>query len=197
MGYSIAALASEREVARHDSQRHKQPRPHACFHRVRTAGVMDRARAPRGCNSFGLGTQTLPTNLAHLSVIGARLALGPFASVEIAQEFIDASLVGSGIGDADTGIVGVCWCWWNAEGCQCYGCRRRQAHHCPLHQFSFSDPPNGRIVVATDTVSHFHAETDSAERKPPGQHSREARAQPRRHRRRTKCPDLTLCRVSE
>ncbi len=40
---------------------------------------------------------------------------------------------------------------------------------------SFSDPPNGRIVVATDTVSHFDAETDSAERKPPGQHSREAK----------------------
>jgi hypothetical protein len=53
----------------------------------------------------------------------------------IAQEFVDASLVGSGIGDADTGIVGVCLCWWNAEGCQCYGCCRRHTQYCPLHQF--------------------------------------------------------------
>jgi hypothetical protein len=53
----------------------------------------------------------------------------------IAQEIVDASLVGSGIGDADTGIVGVCLCWWNAKGCQCYGCCRRHAQYCSLHQF--------------------------------------------------------------
>jgi hypothetical protein len=81
-------------------------------------------------------TQKLPTNLAHLSVNGARpLAIAQVVSVYgvIAQGFVDASLVGSGIGDADTGIVGVCLCWWNAEGCQCYGCCRRHAHYCPLH----------------------------------------------------------------
>jgi hypothetical protein len=79
-------------------------------------------------------SQKLPTNLAHLSVIGARIALNHFASVEIAQEFVDASLVGSGIGDADTGIEGVYLCWWNADGWQCYGCCGRHAHYCPLHQ---------------------------------------------------------------
>jgi hypothetical protein len=81
-------------------------------------------------------TQKLPTNLAHLSVNGARpLAIAQVVSVHgvIAQEFVDASLVGSGTGDADTGIVGVCLCWWNAEGCQCYGCCRRHAHYGPLH----------------------------------------------------------------
>jgi hypothetical protein len=76
-------------------------------------------------------TQKLPTNLAHLSVKGARpLAIAQVVSVYgvMAQGFVAASLVGSGIGDADTGIVGVCLCWWNAEGCQCYGRCRRCAH---------------------------------------------------------------------
>jgi hypothetical protein len=54
--------------------------------------------------------QKLPTNLADLSVIGARLAVLKLASVEIAQEFVDASLVGRGICDAGTGIAGVCLC---------------------------------------------------------------------------------------
>jgi hypothetical protein len=101
---------------------------------------------------FDFRIQKLPTKLAQLSVIGARVALGLFASLD---EVADASLVGSGIGDADTGIVGVCLCWWNAEGCQCYGCCRRHAHYCPLHQFFLFLTPNGRVVVATDTVSHF------------------------------------------
>src|ERR1700761_927498 len=103
-------------------------------------------------------TQKLPTNLAHLSVKGARpLAIAQVVSVHgvMAQGFVAASPVGSGIGDADTGIVGVCLCWWNAEGCQCYGCWRRHAHYCPLHQFFLFCPPNGRVVVATDKVSHF------------------------------------------
>ena len=84
-----------------------------------------------GAQTFG--DQKLPTDLAHLSVTGARIALGEFASVEIAQVFVDASLVGSGVGEADTGIAGVCLCWWNAEGCQCYGCRRH-VQYCPVHQ---------------------------------------------------------------
>jgi hypothetical protein len=46
-------------------------------------------------------------------------------SVHIAQEFVDASLVGSGIGDADAGIA----------GCQCYGCCRRHAQYCLLDHF--------------------------------------------------------------
>ena len=92
------------------------------------------ARPPLGAQTFG-PTQKLPTKLAQLSVIGARIALGRFASLD---EVVDASLVGGGIGDADTGIVGVCLCWWNAEGCQCYGCCRRHAHYCPLHQFFLS-----------------------------------------------------------
>jgi hypothetical protein len=175
MGYSIAALASEREVARHDSQHHKQPQAACVFS----------SRKDRSCNGPGEGRTRLqwlrrgdpevPANLALLSVVGTRLAIAP-VSVQgvIARGFVDASLVGSGIGDADTGIVGVCLCWWNAKGCQCYGCCRRHAHYCPLHQFFLFLTPNGRVVVATDTVSHFQAETDSAERKPPGQHSREA-----------------------
>jgi hypothetical protein len=83
---------------------------------------------------FDFRTQKLPTNLAHLSVIGARIAGAPFVQI---AEVVDASLAGSGIGDADTGIgiLGVCLCWWNAEGCQCYGCCRRHAQYCPLHQF--------------------------------------------------------------
>jgi hypothetical protein len=84
-------------------------------------------------------SQKLPTNLAQLSVKGARplaiAQLPPSARGVIAQESVGASLAGSGIGDADTGIVGVRLCRWNAEGCQCYGCCRRQADYCPLHQF--------------------------------------------------------------
>src|ERR1700756_2149029 len=89
------------------------------------------ARPPLGAQTFG-PTQKLPTKLAQLSVIGARIALGRFASLD---EVVDASLVGIGIGDADTGIVGVCWCWcwcwcwWNAEGCQCYHRCRRHAQY--------------------------------------------------------------------
>jgi hypothetical protein len=82
------------------------------------------ARPPLGAQTFG-PSQKLPTKLAQLSVIGARIALGRFASLD---EVIGASLVGGGIGDADTGIVGVCLCWWDAEGRQCYGCCRRHAH---------------------------------------------------------------------
>jgi len=78
-----------------------------------------------------LSAQKLPTNLAQLSVKGARpLAIAQCVSAHgvNAREFVDASLVDSGIGDADTGIVGVCLCWWNAEGCQCYHRCRRRAH---------------------------------------------------------------------
>src|SRR6202008_3093651 len=67
----------------------------------------------------------------------------------IAQESVDATLAGRGIGDADTGIVGVCLCWWNVEGCQCYGRCRRHAHYCPLHL-----TPCGRRVVATRVVQN-------------------------------------------
>ena len=65
-----------------------------------------------------LGDPDVPTNLALLSVVGARLAIAP-VSVQgvIVRGFVDTGLVGSGIGDADTGIVGVCQCRWNAEGC--------------------------------------------------------------------------------
>src|SRR5271166_5087841 len=77
-----------------------------------------------------LSDPEVPTKLALRSVIGARLAIAHLVSVHgvIAQGFVDASLVGSGIGDADTGIVGVCLCWWNAERCQCYHRCRRRAH---------------------------------------------------------------------
>jgi hypothetical protein len=108
---------------------------------IRLPGSRTGGRQLRGCARldrtplFDFRTQKLPTNLADLSVTGARLALLKFASVDIAQELVDASVVGRGIGDADTGIVGVCLCWRNAEGCHCYGCRRRHAHYCPLHQF--------------------------------------------------------------
>jgi hypothetical protein len=77
--------------------------------------------------------------LAQLSVKGARpfaIAQLPSALVVIAQDSVGASLVGSRIGDADTGIVGVGLCWWNAEGCQRYGYCRRHAHYCHLHQFA-------------------------------------------------------------
>src|ERR1700756_2807160 len=97
--------------------------------------------------SFWFGVST-PPKLAHLSVKGARLAFAlvsaqcaiALVSVQgaIARGFVDASLVGSGIGDADTGIVGVCLCWWNADGRQCYRRCRRHAHYCPLHQFFLS-----------------------------------------------------------
>jgi hypothetical protein len=90
-----------------------------------------------------LSEPEVPTKLAHLSVIRTRLAIAHSECVlgVIGRGLVDASLVGSGIGDADTGIVGVCLCWWNAEGCQCYGCCRRHAHYCPLHlSSSFPDP---------------------------------------------------------
>ena len=83
--------------------------------------------------------------------MGARLALGNCASVDIAQaqEFVDASLAGSAIGDADTGrIVGVCLCWWNAEECQCYGCCRRHTQYCPLHSSSFFPDPVVAVLLS-------------------------------------------------
>ncbi len=52
----------------------------------------------------------LPTNLAYLSVMWARLALAEFASVDLAHVVVDARLVGGGIGDADAGIAGACRC---------------------------------------------------------------------------------------
>ena len=61
----------------------------------------------------------VPTKLAYLSVNGTGLAIAQLGSAHgvIAQESIDASLVGSGIGDAHTGIVvGVCLRWWHAQG---------------------------------------------------------------------------------
>jgi len=63
------------------------------------------------------GRRLVPTKLAHLSVKGAGIAIA-LVSVQdfIAQGVVAASVVASGIGDADTGIVGVCLCWWNAEG---------------------------------------------------------------------------------
>jgi hypothetical protein len=81
------------------------------------------------CWGRRLSDPEVPTNLALRSVQGAGIAIA-LVSVQgvIAQGFVDASLVGSGIGDADTGIVGVCLCWWNAEGCQCYRSCRRHAH---------------------------------------------------------------------
>jgi len=87
------------------------------------------ARLPLGGTDFR--TQKLPTKLAHLSVNGARpLAIAQWVSAHrvTAREFVDASLGGSGNGDADTGIVGVCLCWWNAERCQWYGYCCRHAH---------------------------------------------------------------------
>ena len=72
-----------------------------------------------------LRTHKLPTKLPHLPVIGARVALGHFASFD---EVVNASLVRSGISDADAGIVGVCLCWWKANGCQGYHRCRRRAH---------------------------------------------------------------------
>jgi hypothetical protein len=70
--------------------------------------------APPSIKGRRLSDPEVPTKLAHLSVIRAGLAIAHSVSVH-------ASLVGSGIGGADTGIFGVCLCWWNAEGCQCYG----------------------------------------------------------------------------
>jgi hypothetical protein len=88
-----------------------------------------------------LSDPEVPTNLALRSVKGAGIAIA-LVSVQgvIAQEFVDASLVGGGIGDADTGIVGVGLCWWNAQECECYGGCRRHAHYCLLHQFFLSGP---------------------------------------------------------
>ena len=81
---------------------------------------------PLGVRWPGRGRRLVPTKLAHLSVKGHGLAIAALVSVhEVnAPGFVGASLVGSGTGDADTWIVGVCLCWWNAEGCQCYGCCR-------------------------------------------------------------------------
>ena len=105
-----------------------------CFKpRISWPGRMLIALTYWGAQTFG-PTQKLPTKLAYLSLMGARVTLRLFASF---NEVADASPVGSGIGDADTGIVGVCLSWWNAEGCQCYGCCRRHGHYCPLHQFFF------------------------------------------------------------
>jgi hypothetical protein len=72
-----------------------------------------------------LGNYRIPTKLAHLSVIGVRPAI---AHSNFGRVSVDASLMGSGIDDADTGIVGVCLCWWSAEGYQCYHRCRRRAH---------------------------------------------------------------------
>src|ERR1700757_2461085 len=77
--------------------------------------------APPSIKGRRLSDPEVPTKLAHLSVIRAGLAIAHSVSVH-------ASLVGSGIGGADTGIFGVCLCWWNAEGCQCYGYCRRHAY---------------------------------------------------------------------
>src|ERR1700731_2979675 len=75
--------------------------------------------SPPSIEGRRLSDPEVPTDLALLSVIGARLAIAHLVSVHgvIAQKFVDASLVDSGMGDADTGIVGVCLCWWHAEGC--------------------------------------------------------------------------------
>jgi hypothetical protein len=58
--------------------------------------------SPPSIGGRRLSDPEVPTNLAQLSVKGARLAIAP-VSVHgvIAQEFVDASLVGSGIGDAE------------------------------------------------------------------------------------------------
>ena len=62
-----------------------------------------------------LDPEVTRTNLTHRSVTRARSrAIAQLVSLPlvIAQRIpVDASLVGSGIGDADTGIVGVCLCW--------------------------------------------------------------------------------------
>jgi hypothetical protein len=62
----------------------------------------------------------------------------------IARGFADASLVGSGIGDDDTGIVGVRLCSRNAEGCQCCaavtGIRRGRFAALPLSARRSADP---------------------------------------------------------
>lgn len=52
--------------------------------------------------------------MAHLSVNGARRAHPSLVSQEGAH-LVDASLLGNGVGDADTAIVGLCLCWWNAK----------------------------------------------------------------------------------
>ena len=67
----------------------------------------------------------IPTKLAHLSVIGVCPAI---AHSDSGRVFVDASLVGSGFDDAETGFVGVCLCWWSAEGYLCYNRCRRRAH---------------------------------------------------------------------
>lgn len=81
-----------------------------------------------------------PTKLAKLSVIGARVALRLLASL---NEVVYAILVGSGIDNAGTGVVGVCLCQWNTERRQCQDCCRQQTEYCPLHQDLPSTPPNG------------------------------------------------------
>lgn len=128
VGGQVDRLHEAAVVRRHEMQRVEE-RLAARFFRVLSPGNRRRRNvrhAPRLMDSAG-------KPLAYLSVIGARLALPMFAY--IALVLVDASLVGNGIGDADTGIVGVCLCWWNAEGCQGYGCCRRHAQYRPRHQF--------------------------------------------------------------
>jgi hypothetical protein len=75
-----------------------------------------------------LSDPEVPAELALRSVIGARLAIAHWVSLHcvIGRGSVDASLMGNGIGDAGTGIVGVCLCGWNPEGSQRYHrCRRR------------------------------------------------------------------------
>src|SRR5262249_16270996 len=95
-------------------------------------GISKEGESAWGC---GCSDPEVPTELALRTVIGARLALAHRGSGrgDIGLGFVDASLVSRGVGDAVTGVVGVCLCWWNAEGCQCYQRCRRRAHQGVLH----------------------------------------------------------------
>ena len=91
--------------------------------------------------------QKLPTKLAHLSVIGARLALGIFASVEIAPGFVK-SKPGGRMGDADTGV---CRRVLVLVECRGGSSAMTAAADAPISAFfissSFPDPPNGRVSL--------------------------------------------------
>ncbi len=97
---------------------------------------------------------------ADLSVIGARLALLKFASVYIAQEFVDASLVGSGIGDADTGIAGVCFAGGMQKGASAVAAAGNSPIIALYISSSFPDPLMAALL-SSPTVSRFVDPSDS------------------------------------
>jgi hypothetical protein len=66
-----------------------------------------------GIGGHRLSDPEVPTKLAYLSIIGAGLAIAHPGAARgvIGLGIVDASLVGSGIGDADAGIFGACLRW--------------------------------------------------------------------------------------